>query len=464
MMSSSSWVAPRAERSSSQSDRGVLCLFPIIEKEAVSGMLDIKWIRMHQDQVKEAAQNKGVECPLEELLELDEKKRLLHQQVDQLRTERNRASAQIAQVMTERKMGEAEALKDQVRGWNRTLTEYQEGLAKLEERFKELMLTVPNLVSPETPLGATDQDNVVRKVVGQPTSFEFVPRDHMQIGEELDLFDFPRGVKVAGSRNYYLKGMGLYLHRAVQQLALDLLSDRGFTVMDVPLMVREETLQNAAFFPAGKDQTYELQDENKWLVGTSEGPLVSYYAGEMIDLSKGPIQLAAVSNCFRKEAGSAGRDVRGLYRVHQFAKVEQVILCENDPAIADQMLDQITRNAEDILDLLELPYRVVAVCTGDMGAKNYKQYDIETWMPSRNAYGETHSSSSLLDFQARRSGLRYRDKNGELRYCYTLNNTAVASPRILIPLLENHQQADGSIYLPAALRPYMRGLTVIPNK
>ncbi|MDQ0897227.1 serine--tRNA ligase [Paenibacillus sp. V4I7] len=427
-------------------------------------MLDIKWIRMHRDQVKEAAQNKGVECPLDELLKVDEKKRLLHQQVDQLRSERNRASAQIAQCMAERKMGEAEVLKDQVRGWNRTLTENEEGLAKLEERFKELMLTVPNLVSPETPLGVTDQDNVVRKVVGQPTSFEFVPRDHMQIGEELDLIDFPRGVKVAGSRNYYLKGMGLYLHRAVQQLALDLLSDRGFTVMDVPLMVREETLQNAAFFPAGKDQTYELQDEKKWLVGTSEGPLVSYYAGEMIDLSKGPIQLAAVSNCFRKEAGSAGRDVRGLYRVHQFAKVEQVILCENDPAIADQMLDQITRNAEDILDLLELPYRVVAVCTGDMGAKNYKQYDIETWMPSRNAYGETHSSSSLLDFQARRSGLRYRDENSELRYCYTLNNTAVASPRILIPLLENHQQADGSIYLPAALRPYMRGLTVIPNK
>ncbi|WP_261306519.1 serine--tRNA ligase [Paenibacillus andongensis] len=427
-------------------------------------MLDIKWIRMHQDQVKEAAHNKGVECPLDELLEVDEKKRLLHQQVDQLRTERNRASAQIAQCMAGQKKGEAEALKDQVRGWNRTLTEYEAGLAELEERFNELMLTVPNLVSPETPIGVTDADNVVRKLVGQPTSFEFVPRDHMQIGEELDLFDFPRGVKVAGSRNYYLKGMGLYLHRAVQQLALDLLSDRGFTVMDVPLMVREETLQNAGFFPAGKDQTYELQDEHKWLVGTSEGPLVSYYADEMIDLSKGPIQLAAVSNCFRKEAGSAGRDVRGLYRVHQFAKVEQVILCENDPIIAEQMLDQITQNAEDILDLLELPYRVVAVCTGDMGAKNYKQYDIETWMPSRNSYGETHSSSSLLDFQARRSGLRYRDKNGELRYCYTLNNTAVATPRILIPLLENHQQADGSIYLPAALRPYMRGLAAIPNK
>ncbi|WP_368086825.1 serine--tRNA ligase [Paenibacillus sp. yr247] len=424
----------------------------------------MKWIRNHQDQVKEAAISKGVECPLDELLEVDEKKRFLHHEVDQLRTERNRVSAQIAQFIAQKKMGEAENLKDQVRGWNRTLMEYEQELAKYEERFKELMLTVPNLVSPETPLGTSDHDNVVLKVVGQPTVFEFEPRDHMQIGEELDMFDFPRGVKVAGSRNYYLKGMGLYLHRAVQQLALDLLSDRGFTLMDVPLMVREETLVNAAFFPAGKDQTYELQDENKWLVGTSEGPLVSYYANEIVDISEGPIQLAAVSNCFRKEAGSAGRDVRGLYRVHQFAKVEQVVLCENDPAIADQLLNQITRNAEDILDLLELPYRIVAVCTGDMGAKNYKQYDIETWMPSRNAYGETHSSSSLLDFQSRRSGLRYRDKGGELRYCYTLNNTAVATPRILIPLLENHQQADGSINIPPALRPYMRGLAVIPGK
>lgn len=426
-------------------------------------MLDIKWIRNHQDQVREAAIQKGVKCPLEELLEVEEKKRQLQHRVDQLRAERNRSTAKIAKVMAEKNRAEAEELKEQVRSWNISLAVDEEELGKYEERFKELMLSVPNLVSPQTPFGATDQDNVVVKVVGELPAFTFEPRDHLQIGEDLDIIDVPRGVKVAGSRNYYLKGMGLYLHRAVQQLAIDLLTDRGFTVMDVPLMVREETLVNAAFFPAGKDQTYEL-DENKWLVGTSEGPLISYFANEIVDLSKGPIQLAAVSNCFRKEAGSAGRDVRGLYRVHQFAKVEQVIVCEDNPALADQMLEQITRNAEDILDLLELPYRIVAVCAGDMGAKNYKQYDIETWMPSRKAYGETHSSSSLLDFQARRSGLRYRDEQGELRYCYTLNNTAVATPRILIPLLENHQQADGSIYIPAALRPYMRGLAAIPGK
>jgi seryl-tRNA synthetase len=424
-------------------------------------MLDIKWIRNNQDQVKAAAIRKGVECHVEELLVVDEKKRELLGQVDQLRADRNRASEQIASLMIQRKTAEAEGLKEQVRRWNQGLTLLEAELNEIEQRFKELMLKIPNLASPDTPIGASDHENVELKVVGNKPTFNFEMKDHLQLGETLNMIDVARGVKIAGSRNYYLKGMGLYLHRAVQQLAIDLLTDRGFTVMDVPLMVREETLLNAAFFPAGKDQTYELPEDNTWLVGTSEGPLISYYAGEIVDLSEGPIQLAAVSICFRKEAGSAGRDVRGLYRVHQFAKVEQVILCENNADEAERMLQLITQNAEDLLACLELPYRVVAVCSGDMGAKNYKQFDIETWMPSREAYGETHSSSSLLDFQARRSNLRYRDQEGVLRYCYTLNNTAVASPRILIPLLENHQQADGSIYIPPALRPYMRGLEAI---
>lgn len=424
-------------------------------------MLDIKWIRNNPDQVKAAAIQKGVECHVEELLMVDEKKREYQGQVDLLREERNRASELIGSLMMQRKNADAESLKEQVRSWNQHLMLLEAELNAYDQRFKELMLKVPNLASPDTPIGASDQENVEIKVVGDKPNFEFEMRDHLQLGEALNIIDVARGVKIAGSRNYYLKGMGLYLHRAVQQLAVDLLTDRGFTVMDVPLMVREETLLNAAFFPTGKDQTYELPEDNTWLVGTSEGPLVSYYAGEIVDLSEGPIQLAAVSNCFRKEAGSAGRDVRGLYRVHQFAKVEQVILCENNRDEAERMLQAITRNAEDLLARLELPYRVVAVCSGDMGAKNYKQFDIETWMPSRGAYGETHSSSSLLDFQARRSNLRYRDQEGVLRYCYTLNNTAVASPRILIPLLENHQQADGSIYIPPALRPYMRGLEAI---
>jgi seryl-tRNA synthetase len=249
----------------------------------------------------------------------------------------------------------------------------------------------------------------------------------------------------------------LYLHRAVQQLAIDVLAERGFTILDVPLLMREETLLNTGFFPTGRDQTYELPYDQRWLVGTSEVPLVSYYANEVVDVEE-PIRLAAVSNCFRREAGSAGRDVHGLYRVHQFAKVEQVVLCKQDLSISLQMFEAITKNAEDILIMLELPYRIVSVCTGDLSQKNYKQYDIETWMPSRQGYGETHSSSILLDFQARRSNIRYRDADGSLQYCHTLNNTAIATPRILIPLLENHQRPDGSIYIPKALRKYMNGL------
>ncbi|MMZ62679.1 Serine--tRNA ligase [compost metagenome] len=220
---------------------------------------------------------------------------------------------------------------------------------------------------------------------------------------------------------------------------------------------------NTGFFPLGADQAYRIQGEDLWLAGTSEVPLISFFQNEVVDVSE-PIKLAAVSTCFRNEVGSAGRDVRGLYRVHQFSKVEMVIVCRPDPAVSESLHQEITRHAERLLELLELPYRVMAVCAGDMSQKTYKQYDIETWMPSRGAYGETHSSSNLHGFQARRSNIRCRNGAGKLEYCHTLNNTAVASPRILIPLLENHQREDGSIHIPQALRKYMAGMDILkPN-
>jgi seryl-tRNA synthetase len=319
-------------------------------------------------------------------------------------------------------------------------------------------MLVPNVVSPDTPYGLSDADNAEIKRVGLPPVTDYPLKDHVALGELHGLIDIPRGVKTAGTRNYYLKGNGVLLHRAVQQLALDLLIAKGFTLLDVPLIVRTEALNNTGFFPLGEEQTYRIASEDKWLIGTSEAPLVTYYANEIVD-AHNPIRLAAASTCFRNEVGSAGRDVHGLYRVHQFAKVEQVILCQADAELSNTMLQEITENAEELLQRLELPYRVVAVCTGDMSQKTYKQYDIETWMPSRQAYGETHSSSNLHDFQARRSNIRYRDADGKLQYCHTLNNTAVASPRILIPLLENHQEEDGTIRIPEALRPYMNGMT-----
>ncbi|MBR2565856.1 MAG: serine--tRNA ligase [Paenibacillus sp.] len=427
-------------------------------------MLDMKWVRAHAEEVQAAADGKKIKVDIAVLIQRDDERKALLQQTEESRRLRNTLSGEIGKLMQSGRCEQAEEMRTQVKQLNEQLEQEEAKLAVIQEEVTRLQWLVPNIVSPDTPVGFSDEDNVELRRVGEQLVFDFEARDHVELGEMHELIDIPRGVKIGGTRSYVLKGAGLLLHRAVQQLALDLLMKHGFTPLEVPLMVREDALINTGFFPTGRDQVYELQGEDKWLVGTSEVPLVSYYADEVIDV-KEPVKLAAVSTCFRSEVGSGGRDVRGLYRVHQFAKVEQVILCAPDAAESERMLQEITGHAEELLHLLELPYRVVAVCTGDMSQKTYKQYDIETWMPSRGAYGETHSSSNLHDFQARRSNIRCLNEEGKLVYCHTLNNTAVASPRILIPLLENHQQADGSIHIPSALRPYMGGVErlVLPD-
>ncbi|TBL75282.1 serine--tRNA ligase [Paenibacillus thalictri] len=449
-------------------------------------MLDVKWILDNQETVQTAANQKGIAVSVAELAAAQQKKLELLREVELLRQERNTLSQRVAALVREERAQTAErwqtahkeerpdheppegsdsvaqtpalsdVLKDNVKQINNRLTLLETELSETQHTVDRLLLRMPNIVSPDSPVGRSDADNVEVRKVGAPREFDFAYRDHVSLGELHQMIDIPRGVKTGGTRSYFLRGAGVLLHRAVQQLAVDLLVEAGFTLLEVPLMVTSDVMTNAGFFPLGEDQTYKLEGENKWLVGTSEASLVSYFGGEMLDLSQ-PVKLAAASTCFRSEVGSSGRDVQGLYRVHQFAKVEQVVLCQADPELAERLLQEITSNAEQLLQLLELPYRVMAVCTGDMSQKTYKQYDIETWMPSRNAYGETHSSSSLLDFQARRAMLRYRGEDGRPVYCYTLNNTAVASPRILIPLLENHQEEDGAIHIPPALRPYMNG-------
>ncbi|AIQ21802.1 serine--tRNA ligase [Paenibacillus sp. FSL H7-0737] len=420
-------------------------------------MLEMNWIKDNQELVRNTATWKRVDFPLDELLEWDEKRRSLRQETEQMRAERNGLTKEVERLLRQGDRPAGEIVKVQVRELNHRLNLLEADLNEAERRCRELMLLAPNPVSQDTPIGNDDNDNVELRLNGAVPEFGFAPRDHVELGELHDIIDIPRGVKAGGPRSYVLKGAGLMLHLAVQRLALDVLTARGFTVMDVPVIVRPEALERTGFFPGGMDQTYELSGDNRWLVGTSEVSLVSLYSDEIVELDT-PMRLAGMSTCFRREVGSAGRDVRGLYRVHQFSKIEQVVLCRNDEGVSDHMLHEILANAEHILQLLELPYRVMAVCTGDMSLKTHKQYDIETWMPSRSAYGETHSASNLLDFQARRSGIRYRDADGRLQYCHTLNNTAVATPRILIPLLENHQQEDGSIYIPQALRKYMDGL------
>lgn len=426
-------------------------------------MLDMNWIRENEDIVRKTAEWKRLKFPLEELLVWDDRRRLARRETEQRRAERNALTKEVERLLRQGDAEGGERVKEQVRGIGSELALLEAELAEAERRCGELLLEAPNPVSADTPIGPDDSANVELRRHGTPPVFGFRARDHVELGELHDILDLPRGVKAGGPRSYVLKGAGLLLHLAVQRLALDVLMQRGFSVMDVPVIVRPEALERTGFFPGGRDQTYELTGEKRWLAGTSEVSLVSLYSDEILELDQ-PLRLAGMSACFRREVGSAGRDVRGLYRVHQFSKIEQVVMCKNDPAESEQMLQEILGNAEHILQLLELPYRVVAVCSGDMAMKTHKQYDIETWMPGREAYGETHSASNLLDFQARRSGIRYRDEDGRLQYCHTLNNTAVATPRILIPLLENHQQEDGSIYIPLALRPYMGGAERIEHK
>lgn len=429
-------------------------------------MLDIQYIKNHFTELQEVANQKKINISITTLLEKAQLKNQYLQQIEQLRQQRNQLTHTISGHMQQQSLLPAETiqpLKDQVKQINQELQQLEQKSKIIQQEYTQLMELVPNYVSPDTPQGESDKDNVVVRTWGTPPEFPFTFKDHIELGEIHQMIDTSRGVRVAGSRNYYLTGIGALLHRAVQQLALDLLLAKGYLPMEVPTLVRSSALSNTAFFPLGTDQTFKIENEDKWLTGTSEVALVSYYQNEIIDLSQGAIRLAAVSQNFRSEVGSTGKDVRGLYRVHQFAKVEQVIFCEANAEMSEHIHQEITANAEELLQLLELPYQVVAVCTGDMSQKTYKQYDIETWMPSRQSYGETHSSSNIHDFQARRANIRYKDSEGNIQYCHTLNNTAVASPRILIPLLENHQHEDGSIHVPAALRPYLNNKERLAN-
>ncbi|MBH8599056.1 MULTISPECIES: serine--tRNA ligase [unclassified Thermoactinomyces] len=418
-------------------------------------MLDINFIRHNPDKVQQAADNKGIAISVSELLDYDQKRREFIQEIDTLRAERNKVSKEVPKLKGDEKKLAIQRVKEV----NVKLSELEAQFEEVNKRFNDLMLLVPSVPLDDVPVGETDEDNVEIRKEGIIPEFDFPIKDHVTLGEMHDMIDIPRGVKIAGSRMYFLKGKGAMLHRAVIQLTLDFLAKRNFTPMVVPVMVHEKAMYGTGYFPLGKEQTYVTLDDTPMnFVGTAEVPLVSYYSDEVLDVSQLPIRMAGVSDCFRREVGSAGKDTRGLYRVHQFTKVEQVVIAPADPVISEQIHYELLSNAEEILKLLELPYRVVEVCTGDMGQGQVKKHDIETWMPSREKYSETHSCSSFFDFQARRSGIKYKDETGRSKFCYTLNNTAIASPRILIPLLENHQQADGSIYIPKALRPYLDGV------
>ncbi|MCX5637878.1 MAG: serine--tRNA ligase, partial [Planctomycetota bacterium] len=288
--------------------------------------------------------------------------------------------------------------------------------------------------------------------------FDFEPKDHVQLGLDLGIIDIERGVKLAGARNYFLKGDGALLHWAVLRFAIDFMVDKGYRPLSVPLLAKDEVMRGTGYFPGAEEQTYQMERDNLSLVGTAEVPLTAYHMGEILDKEQLPLKYVALSSCFRREAGAAGKDTYGLYRIHQFDKVEQVVICKNSTEESNKFHEEILANAEAVMQALELPYRVVVVCTGDLGRGQAKKYDIEAWMPSRGNYCETHSASKFYEFQARRMNLRYKDAATKKNlFCHTLNNTVIASPRILIPILELYQNSDGSITIPKVLQPYMNG-------
>jgi len=417
-------------------------------------MLDRKWAREHPDLIREAARRKGIPVDVDAWLRLDREHREVLARVESLRGELKAAGRRLGQLAPEEREP-ARARQKEAKGELKVLEGREQ---ELRARVRELELRLPMPPAPDVPDGADDRDNVELRRVGEPPAFSFPARDHVELGELLGILDIPRGVRLAGTRNYLLLGDGALLEQAVLRLAVEHMLARGFQLCSVPTLVKDEAMVGTGYYPGGEEQAYRVERDGLSLVGTSEVALTAIHAGEVLDEAALPVRRIAVTPCYRREAGTYGKDTRGLYRVHQFWKVEQVVVGPADEDWSREEHQRMLGHATDLMDLLELPYRVVNVCTGDLGQGQVQKFDIETWMPSRRGYGETHSASRFHDFQARRLELRYRPEGGgKPRYCHTLNNTVIASPRVLIALLENFQEEDGSVRLPRALQPHLGG-------
>ncbi|MBE3560654.1 MAG: serine--tRNA ligase [Ktedonobacteraceae bacterium] len=420
-------------------------------------MLDLAFIRNHPDIVKEAARVKNNSIDIDALLALDRRVTTLQHEVEEARAEQNQLSKRIQQAAREKNFELRNTLIERGKQLAQQIKEKEPLLAELQEERYQMLLLVPNIPDASAPIGKDENDNVPIRYWGEKPKFTFTPLDHYDLMQKLGMLDLERAVKIAGSRSYALKGDGARLELALLHFALDHVAAKGFTPMIVPAMAREFCFIGNGQFPKGRDQVYHLEDEDTYLVGTAEVSITGMYKDEILNLEELPLKFVGFCPCFRKEAGTYGKDTRGVFRIHQFNKVEQYIICKADHEESVRWHEHLIRNAEEIVQALEIPYRVVNVCTGDMGDGKVGMYDLECWVPSENRYRETHSCSYFHDWQARRVNIRYRDEDGKLKFVHTLNNTAIASPRILIPLLETHQQADGSVRIPPALRPYMGG-------
>ncbi|MFO0894191.1 MAG: serine--tRNA ligase [Phycisphaerales bacterium] len=461
-------------------------------------MIDIRQFREDPERFRQGARDKGMQIDFERLAALDERRRRILAELEAARAEQNRlgretgmqigklkgelkAASGAAREALEIRLRELESAPAQLKAKGQALSEE---LAVIEPEWHALLLTVPQPPAADVPRGKGAEENVeIRRWTppgfdpGRPFSQNrgFGPRTHLELVHSLGLVDFERGVKMSGTRHYVLTGLGMRLHQAVLRHAMDFMVEtRGFTPMGVPVIVREECMVGTGFFPSGREQAYHIEEAKRgaghdlFLTGTGEVGLMGLHAEEILEEATLPRRYCTVSTCFRREAGAAGKDTAGLYRIHQFDKVEQVVICRADDAESRRWHRTMLESVELLLQGLGLPYRLLQCCTGDLGVKNEDMVDVECWMPGRGddgpdgrptgAWGETHSASRLGDFQCRRLNLRYRDRDGKLQVAFALNNTVVASPRILIPILEMHQTADGGVEIPEPLRPHMGGM------
>ncbi len=417
-------------------------------------MLDIKFIRENAAKVRTAVKNKNLNPEVvDRLLEVDDKRRQLIGSVEEIRAQRNELNEQLKKERTDELIAKSRELKKQ-------LDDLEPQLKQTEEAFADLMLQVPNIPLDEVPVGKDESGNKEIRSWGEKRKFDFEPKDHVALAQNLGLLDLDRGSKVAGFRGYFLKGDLVLLQFALMQYTLKKFITKGFTPITPPVILKKRAFINTGHFPWGLKETYKFENveddpDERFLAGTAEVPLVSYYQDEVLFEKDLPIKMIGFSPCYRKEAGSYGKDTKGVFRVHEFVKTEQVVICKNDIEESRRLHDEMMSYTEEIVKELELPYHVLLMCTGDMGEPQAKKYDLEVWMPGRNGWGELGSDSIMTDFQSRRANIKYHDAKGGTQYVHMLNNTASNSPRWLVAILENYQQKDGSIKVPAVLVPYM---------
>jgi len=420
-------------------------------------MLDIKFIRENVEQVKEAAKNKNIKVNIDALLILDEKRREQQTKIEELRARRNElAQAGQGGRPTSEQIEQGKKIKDEI-------ADLENDFASIEKDYVELLEKVPNITHPNVPVGKDDSENKEIEVVGEPTKFSFKPKDHMELGKDLDLLDFETAAEVSGNGFYYLKNELVLLEFALVQFVLAKLIGKGFTPFSTPDLARGFAMKGTGYNPRGnEDQIYEIKDEDLALIATAEITLGSYLANKVIDKKNLPIKYVGFSHCFRKEGGAYGKESRGLYRVHQFSKVEMFIF--STPGQSEGMLEEMKEIEKEIYAELKIPFRVLNICSGDLGAPAYRKYDLEAWMPMKNDWGEITSCSNCTDYQARRLNIKYKDDDGKNKLVHTLNGTAMAFTRVPIAILENYQQEDGTVEIPEVLQKYLPGNVKVIRK